>query len=62
MLRCEVVGRESRSSGGLWCRLLYKLEGAYDGIWDTPHAFQYLTRQEEGFLGHSRVYLLPVVL
>jgi len=26
------------------CRLLCKLEGAYDGIWDTPHAFQYLTR------------------
>jgi hypothetical protein len=46
----------------VWCRLLYKLEGAYDGIWDTPHAFQYLTRQEEGFLGLSRVYLLPVVL
>ena len=25
-------------------RLRTKLELTYDGIWDTPHSFQYLTR------------------
>ena len=28
-------------------RLRTKLETTYDGIWDTPHAFQYLTRFEK---------------
>ena len=27
-------------------RLQAKLETTYDGIWDTPHAFQYLSRFE----------------
>lgn len=30
----------------LTTRLQTKLEAAYDGIWDTPHAFQYLDRFE----------------
>ena len=29
----------------LTARLQGKLETAYDGIWDTPHAFQYLDRK-----------------
>lgn len=27
-------------------RLQNKLESTYDGVWDTPHAFQYLPRFE----------------
>jgi dynein heavy chain len=32
-------------------KLQHKLETTYDGVWDTPHAFQYLPRYEEGRLG-----------
>ena len=39
----DFLGRMDDLTG----RLQAKLESTYDGIWDTPHAFQYLTRFEK---------------